>query len=198
MCDVRCVCVDRLSVGVSANGMMQGPSGANSNVMIADFGVVPARVSQYDMLGYAASQIVSHDTTGVGNATAYQQDGKSVMRWSRQAHNGDNSDAQISLTGVTNVVWAYGAGNAYSSVPLPPMGNTVVDLSGVASASSSMSLSPTESPSASAGYVAPSASPYPSAMSWEKSTELTSGLWLRWNRVGDRFDFEATYSGLAW
>ena len=203
-CALVCFCVShcRLSVGVSCNGMMQGPSGCNSNVMIASFGSGSgsgsATVGEYDMMGYATAQIVSSVSGGVGNTSAYQSGGMSVMRWSRYANNGDSNDAQISLTGVTNVVWAYGLSGVYSGSPLPPMGNTVVDLSGVASASSSISVSASPSPSESSGYVAPSQSPAPSPMSWSKSAELTTGLTLSWNRVDDRFDFEAVYAGLAW
>ena len=183
-------------MGFSQNGMMQGPAGANSNVMIVDF--AKSTMGQYDMLGYAGSQIVAHDTSGVGNMSWYQTASTSVMSWSRQAHNGDASDAQISLTGVSNIVWAVGLGNGYASSPLPPMGNTIVDLSGVASASGTASETPSPSASSSGGYVAPSSSPAPSPVSYTHSAVLTTGLTLWWSREGDRFDFQAVYDGLAW
>lgn len=212
----RCVCVfcelcvhvtanattgtmnNRISVGVSSNGMMSGPSGANSNVMIADFSNAAHPVDEYDMIGYASSQIVLNSSPGVSNASAYQTASTSVMRWSRLANNGDANDAQISLVGVSNVVWAIGLSNAYGSVPLPPMGSTIVDLSGVASATSSRSRSKTASVSKTPKYVAPSQSPAPSVVSFAHSALLSTGLTLSWNRVDDRFDFEAVYAGLAW
>ena len=171
-----------ISVGFSADGMMQGPAGQNSNVMIASFGPSGASVGQFDMLGYAGSQIVAHATSGVSAMSAYQTGGTSVMRWSRNANNGDANGAQISLTGVSNVVWAYGLGNVYATSPLPPMGNTVVDFSGLAAPSATASPSP--SPGAGTLYA--------------HAVELTDGLTLRWSVTGDVYTFKAVLNRVAW
>ena len=219
-CDCLVVVVDcccgrcRFSIGVSVDGMMAGPSTAKANAMICDFGSGSGgsgSVAQYDMLGYASSQIVLHPTSGVGNMSAYQTGSSSVMMWSRYANNGDANDAGIVLDGVTNVVWAIGSGNKYSSVPMPAMSSVLIDLSGVASAtpsntgSSSVSESATVSPSVNTLSPTPSvspsgvsASPSPSTLTYGHSAEVTSGLMLYWNRDGDRFDFKAVLSSLAW
>ena len=201
----------RFSVGFSIDGMMAGPTNAKANAMIVDFSKPGSPVQQYDMLGYASSQLVVHATSGVGNTSAYQTGSSSVMMWSRMANNGDVNDAQISLSGVTQVVWAIGYDNKYASSPLPPMSAVAIDFSGVASASPSVtpsisvSLTPSVSPSKATLSPTPSvspsgvsASPSPSTLSYSNSAEVTSGLMLYWNRVGDRFDFKAVLSSLAW
>ena len=202
-------------MGFSVDGMMSGPANAKANAMICDFGSVGSggvgTMGQFDMLGYSASQIVSHNTAGVGNMSAYQSGGESVMMWSRYADNGDANDAQIVLDGVTNVVWAIGSGNKYSSVPLPPMSSVVIDLSGVASSSPSVTstgsvsetatVTPSEATLTSTPSVSPSgvsASPSPSTLMFVNSALVTDGLMLHWNREGDRFDFKAVLNKLAW
>ena len=196
-----CLCCCRFSVGFSADGMMSGPVNAKANVMICDFSNAINPIGEYNMLGYTGSSIVAHNTAGVSNGTAYQSGGTSVMTWSRMANNGDANDAQISLSGVTMIVWATGLGNKYASAPLPPMAATAVDLSGVASVSPTTSASPSPASLSATVSVSPSAasaSPAPSVASFDHSAELTPGLMLYWNRVGDRFDFKAVLSSLAW
>lgn len=163
---------------------MQGSS-LHSNVVICDFsgqpGVKP--IAQYDMLGYALSQIVEHPTSGSFNMTAYQSGSSSVMRWSRLAHNGDASDAQISLKGSTFVVWALGLRNDYSGFPLPSMGSTTVSFA----VGASPSQTPTPSPSPGAGTV------------YEHSLTLRSDLVVSWNvAAGTLYQFKAVLSRVAW
>ena len=178
----------RFSVGFSPAGMMVGTATAKANIVLCDMSNITNPVNQYDMVGYLSSNIVPNPTNGTTNMAAYQSGGQTVMQWSRGVNNGDSLASQISLTGVSYVVWAYGTANAYSSSPLPAMQATAVDLSGVAS----VSPSPTVSPS----YVAPSAQP--SSVAYANSVVLTPGLTLWWNRVGSRFDFKAVLNSLAW
>ena len=176
-------------MGFSADGMMAGPADKQANILICDFNnpTVPS-VGQYAMTGYTSRDITAHSTSGTTGMLAYQTGSSSVMMWSRGVNNGGAQDAQISLTNATYIVWAVGTSNAYSSMPMPLMGSTVVDLSGVAS------VTPSPSPSASA--VSPSAAPSPQG--YTDSAQITTGLMLWWNRVGDVFNFKAELSSLAW
>ena len=167
---------------------MVGTATAQANVVICDMSKPVNPVNQYSILGYLSSQIVANPSSGTTDMAAYQTDSQTVMIWSREANNGNSVDSQISLTGVSHVVWAYGAGNTYSGNPLPAMSATVVDFSGVAS--------PSPSPSVSPSYIAPSAQPF--SVSYANSAVLTPGLTLWWNRAGDRFDFKAVLDQLAW
>ena len=112
------MCGDRFSIGFSPNGLMSsGNSSSVSNAVIADF--ASSSVSQYDMTGYTMPSIVKNPSGVVSNTSVYQTGSTSVMMFSRMADNGVSTEAQISLSGPTYVMWAIGSGQGFSSVPLP-------------------------------------------------------------------------------
>ena len=96
-------------MGISENGMMVGPPSALSNAVICS----PANgtVGQFDVLNATFAGIVPDSTAGTTNLGVQQANGVTVMTWSRTVNNGNPTDAQISTTGPTNVMWAIGQGN---------------------------------------------------------------------------------------
>lgn len=108
----------RFSIGFSVNGLMSsGSSSAVSNAVIGDFQTMT--VKQYQFTGYTPADIVSDPTATLTGTSLFQSGNNSVMMFSRMANNGNPSDAQISLTGATWVMWAIGSDNAFSANSLP-------------------------------------------------------------------------------
>ena len=111
-----CVCVSvcgmwlcRIGIGFSANGMMAGPANAVSNAVICS----PANgtVGQFDFLNATFQGIVPDNTAGTTGLSFTQTGGQTVLYFSRKANNGNPTDAQISVTGQTYVMWAIGKSN---------------------------------------------------------------------------------------
>ena len=100
----------RIGVGISANGMMAGPATAVSNAVICS----PANgtVGQFDFLNATFEGIVPDNTAGTTNMSYLQSNNVTVLTWSRTVNNGNPTDAQISVTGPTYVVWAIGKSNS--------------------------------------------------------------------------------------
>jgi hypothetical protein len=130
----------RIGIGVSANGMMQGPSNAISNAVICS----PANntIGQFQFVNASFAGIVPDNTAGTTNMSWSQANGQTIMTWSRNVNNGNPSDAQVSTTGLTWVMWAIGKSNDYNpthpamssvGVPLVPVvyANTVTLTSGL-------------------------------------------------------------------
>ena len=103
------VCVSRIGIGFSANGMMAGPANALSNAVICS----PANgtVGQFDFVNATFEGIVPDNTAGTTGLSFTQTGGQTVLYFSRKANNGNPNDAQISLTGSTYVMWAIGKTN---------------------------------------------------------------------------------------
>lgn len=139
-------------------------------------------ITQYDLLGNTMATIVPNPTAGTTDMTISQVGSTTTMTWTREADNGDPNAAQISLTGPTIVIWAFGLGPTYTGSPLPPMSWASVDLAGIATAS----------PSPSAG-----ASPSPAPV-YPHSATLSSIMKLYWNRNGFTFNFKAVLQRVAW
>jgi hypothetical protein len=100
----------RIGVGVSENGMMAGPASALSNAVICN----PANgtfVQQYRFMNASFAGIVADVTTGTTDMICWQANGLTGMSWSRWVNNGNPTDAQVSATGPTNVMWAIGKSN---------------------------------------------------------------------------------------
>ena len=99
----------RIGVGISANGMMVGPATAVSNAVICS----PANgtVGQFDFLNATFEDIVPDNTAGTTNMSYLQSNNVTVLTWSRTVNNGNPTDAQISVTGPTYVMWAIGKSN---------------------------------------------------------------------------------------
>ena len=165
---------------MSTTGTMAGTATSKNNAVTGS----PSNgyVQQYDLLGNTMATIVTHPTSGCTNMAIMQAGGTTSMTWTREANNGDANDAQISLTGPTIVIWAFGTGPTYTDSPLPPMSWASVDLAGLATAS----------PSPSAGASASPAPTYPF------STSLATPFKLYWNRNGDTFNFKAVLNQLGW
>ena len=108
-CDGWDWCECRISVGISANGMMAGPANALSNAVICS----PANgtVGQFDFVNATFEGIVPDNTAGTTNMSFTQSGGQTVLYFSRNVNNGNPNDAQISTTGPTNVMWAIGKSN---------------------------------------------------------------------------------------
>ena len=89
--------------------MMAGPANAVSNAVICS----PANgtVGQFDFVNASFAGIVPDNTAGTTNLGVQQANGVTVMTWSRNVNNGNPTDAQISTTGPTNVMWAIGKTN---------------------------------------------------------------------------------------
>ena len=107
-----CVCgmwLCRIGIGFSANGMMAGPANAVSNAVICS----PANgtVGQFDFLNATFQGIVPDNTAGTTNMSYLQSNNVTVLTWSRTVNNGNPTDAQISVTGPTYVMWAIGKSN---------------------------------------------------------------------------------------
>ncbi len=99
----------RIGIGFSANGMMAGPATAVSNAVICS----PANgtVGQFDFLNATFQGIVPDNTAGTTNMSYLQSSNVTVLTWSRTVNNGNPTDAQISVTGPTYVMWAIGKSN---------------------------------------------------------------------------------------
>ena len=99
----------RIGIGFSANGMMAGPANAVSNAVICS----PANgtVGQFDFLNATFQGIVPDNTAGTTGLSFTQTGGQTVLYFSRKANNGNPTDAQISVTGQTYVMWAIGKSN---------------------------------------------------------------------------------------
>ena len=99
----------RIGIGFSANGMMAGPANAVSNAVICS----PANgtVGQFDFLNATFQGIVPDNTAGTTGLSFTQTGGQTVLYFSRKANNGNPTDAQISVTGPTYVMWAIGKSN---------------------------------------------------------------------------------------
>ena len=106
VCSVWC---DRIGVGISENGMMAGPANAVSNAVICS----PANgtVGQFDFVNASFAGIVPDNTAGTTGMSFTQSGGQTVLYFSRNVNNGNPTDAQISTTGPTNVMWAIGKTN---------------------------------------------------------------------------------------
>jgi hypothetical protein len=74
-------------------------------------------IAQYDINGLSADQYVQHDTSGTRDLQVVQRNGVTVMTWTRDASNGDPTDAQVSLTSKTGVVFFTGASNTLGGAP---------------------------------------------------------------------------------
>lgn len=103
---------------------MNGTATAHSNAVICS----PSNnsVAQYDILGTTFSSIVPNPTSGTTGLSVLQSGNVTVMTWSRGVNNGDASDAQVVVGGLTNVIWAVGSGNTFTGDPHPAMGSTGV------------------------------------------------------------------------
>ena len=175
----------RIGVGFSTTGTMAGTASSVNNAVI---GIPGTGAAQYELQGNTLATIVAAPSSlaGTTNMAVWQAGGVTTMTWTRQANNGIATDAQISLTGATLVIWAFGSSNTYTDNPLPVMAWSSLDLAGVLSPSS------TPSPSASAG-----ASPTP-APTYPYSVQLTTPLKLSWNRNGNLYNFKAVLTKVAW
>ena len=118
ICSVWC---DRIGVGISENGMMAGPANAVSNAVICS----PANgtVGQFDFVNASFAGIVPDNTAGTTGMSFTQSGGQTVLYFSRNVNNGNPTDAQISTTGPTNVMWAIGKtnGKAHACFDFPPL-----------------------------------------------------------------------------
>ena len=96
-------------MGISENGMMAGPAIAVSNAVICS----PANgtVGQFDFVNASFAGIVPDNTAGTTGMSFTQSGGQTVLYFSRNVNNGNPTDAQISTTGPTNVMWAIGKTN---------------------------------------------------------------------------------------
>ena len=68
-------------------------------------------MGQFDFVSASFAGIVPDNTAGTTNLGVQQANGVTVMTWSRNVNNGNPTDAQISTTGPTNVMWAIGKTN---------------------------------------------------------------------------------------
>jgi hypothetical protein len=111
---------------------MTGSASACANVVICSPGS-PAngaihQIGQYDIVNMSYAGIVWSPSSNAGNYSVVQAGNVTVMRWYRGVNNGNANDAQVTVGGVTNVIWAIGAVNAFAATPVPNMGNTPVSL----------------------------------------------------------------------
>ena len=119
---------NRIGVGISANGMMVGPSAFLTNAVICSPGAGLA-TQQFELVNASFSGIVPAPSPGTTKLFCGQSSGVTVMQWSRGLDNGSPGDAQVSTTGPTWVVWAVGGDDTLnSSTPVPSMGAVPVVL----------------------------------------------------------------------
>jgi hypothetical protein len=186
-------------VGFSTTGNMAGTATSKNNAIICLPHNIMNPCANYDLLGLTMSTIVVNPVTGIYEMSMVQDANTTTLSFSRNATVSDLLGAQIMLSGSTKVIWAYGTDNTYTDVPLPKMDKTAIGLAKSSTPTVSKTASTSRSPTISV-TISKTASPsaQPSPASYEKTIELTPKLSLSWNKIGDRFDFEATYSGLAW
>ena len=86
--------------------------------------------NHYKIVGASYAGLVVSSAPGVTNVTCYQTASTTVMTWSSMLYDGVTTDAQISLSGSTNVIWAVGKENALTPASMPSMDSTSVNLVG--------------------------------------------------------------------
>lgn len=164
---------------------MTGPSTSGNNAVIAIPGTTPA-VAQYSLIGVTTASIIAAPSNGTTNMAVVQAGTTTTMTWSRDVDNGDSTHAQISLTGPTFVIWAFGSSNAFVDTPLPAMSWASIDFT----LGTQPSITPTATPNAS-----PSPSPF-----YPRTVKLNSNpsLVLQWDRTDTVYRFRAVLNALAW
>lgn len=152
------LCVScRIAVGISADGFMVGTPATNAVVCKPD-GAGGGDVQQWILTKHTASGFVADATTGTSNLACFQSGGSTTMTWTRQANNGNPSDAQISMTNPTHVVFAVGGAQFTALIPSIMNGTNIDFKQPPPSATPSPFSSPGASPFASAS---PSAATFP-------------------------------------
>jgi hypothetical protein len=106
------LCRCRIGVGISASGAMAGPATALSNAVICF--LLDGTVAQFHFMNASYEGIVPDSTVGTTGMSFTQISGQTVMTWSRTVDNGNPNDAQVSVTGPTDVIWAIGKSNGRS------------------------------------------------------------------------------------
>jgi hypothetical protein len=119
-------CSCRIGVGITASGDMTGTP--TSNAVICNPGNLSAVVQQYDIVESSYAGIIPHATPGTWDMGCEQSEGRTVMRWKRNANNGDPNDAQINMYGPTFIMWAIGHTNAMTPDSFPDMNSQPVDM----------------------------------------------------------------------
>ena len=135
-----CACACRFGVGVSANGDMVGPAYQDSTAVICNPGNSANMASHYKILAASYAGLVASAAPGVTNLTCYQTSTQTIMTWSSTLYDGVTTNAQISLTGATNVIWAVGKENSLTPSSMPGMDSISVNLVGAPSYASTMQL----------------------------------------------------------
>ena len=118
--------VRRFGIGIGTSSQMTGPSTGKSNAVICSPG--DNTVNQYDMTDTSYAGVTAHPTAGTTNMAVSQTNGVTSMSWTRNVSNGDDTDAQISTTGGTWVLFAVGSKNTFQNEFPAPMSAKFVNL----------------------------------------------------------------------
>jgi hypothetical protein len=114
---------------------MVGPANARSNVVICSPGG-GTLISQYVII--SPESIQQQVVPGTTHMAVQQTATSTIMTWQRTVDDGNATDAQMSLSGPTNLIWAVGTTNVFGNDGAA-MGSTAVFL-GASTGSTTASL----------------------------------------------------------
>ena len=113
-------------MGISFDGSMASPGSPYSNAVLCSPGG-GVLMQQYHFLSPSFAGIVPDPTPGTSGLACSQNNGQTVMQWTRGVNNGNPADAQVVTNGTTNIIFAVGRGSVFNAT-FPDMDGLAVTL----------------------------------------------------------------------